>query len=132
MTYSDVQQRDNLEVRMLPRVDVFQEQNPLAESCRAIIKALIIAVFQDLQKQVIQRVNKQELGWRNKHNIHLMSRVSQKQIYRECGFLDKLVEHGIIEKRPSQSRWGKQKHQYRLSFSYVTLSEDILGLCLQS
>lgn len=132
MTYSDVQRRDNLDVRLLPRADVFQEKNLFTASCRAIIKALLIAVIQDLQKQVIQRVNKQELGWRNKYNIHLMSGVSQKQIYRECGFLDKLIEYGIIEKRPSQSRWGKQKHQYRLCFSYATLSEDILGLGLQS
>ena len=126
MTYSDVQQRDILEARILPRVDVIQEQNPIAAFCRAIIKALIIAVFQDLQKQVIQRVNKQEIGWRNKYNIHLMSGVSQKRIYKEYGILDRLVEWGIIEKRPSQSRWGKQKHQYRLSFSHMMQGEDIL------
>jgi len=125
MTYTDVQQRDILKVRILPRVDVFQEQNPLAESCHAIVKALMIAVFQDLQKNVIQRINQQEIGWRNKYNIHLKSGISQKQIYRECGILDRLVKQGIIEKRPSQSRWGKQKHQYRLSFSHVIQDEDL-------
>ncbi|MGY5859741.1 MAG: hypothetical protein RTU63_10250 [Candidatus Thorarchaeota archaeon] len=126
MTYSDVQQRENFEAIVFSQVDVIQEQNPIAAFCHAIIKALIIAVFQDIQKQAIQSVNEQEIGWRNKYNIHLMSGVSQKQIYKEYGILDRLIERGSIEKRPSQSRWGKQKHQYRLSFSLMKQGEGSL------
>jgi hypothetical protein len=82
----------------------------------AIISALTLAAFQDIQKHTVARINNQEFGWRNKYNIHLMSGVSQKQIYNECGVLEELIKKGVIEKRHSQSRWGKQKHQYRLSF----------------
>ncbi|TFG31374.1 hypothetical protein EU528_06365 [Candidatus Thorarchaeota archaeon] len=85
----------------------------------AIIAALILAVFQDIQHHNFTTVNTQELGWRNKYNIHLLSGVSQKQIYKECGVLEKLIEKGVLEKRPSKSRWGRQKHQYRYSFSYL-------------
>lgn len=109
MTLSDIQSVDIQVTRLISQVD----DNELY--C-AILESLIIAVFQDLQKQTI-RVDRQELGWRNKYNIHLISGVSQKQIYKECGVLEDLIEQGIIEMRPSPSKWGKQKHHYRLCLS---------------
>lgn len=77
-----------------------------------ILTALLLALLQDMQKVDTCRVD--DLGWRNKYNIHLLSQVSQKRIYREFGVIERLVEDGIIKQRPSRTRWGKQKFQYRL------------------
>lgn len=134
MTHSEIQQTDNLESEIIPQVSLSQGMNhgDTAGICRAIITSLIIAVFQDLQRRTVQRINREGLGWRNKYNIHLLSGVSQKQIYKEYGIMEKLIEQRIIEKRPSQSRWGKQKHQYRLSFSQILQSRDIFDLDFRS
>jgi len=96
-----------------------KESSEIANVDSAIIAALILAAFQDIQHHNVATVNTQEVGWRNKYNIHLLSGVSQKQIYKECGALEKLIEKGVLEKRPSKSRWGSQKHQYRFSVSYL-------------
>ncbi|MHA1137697.1 MAG: hypothetical protein ACTSSE_14545 [Candidatus Thorarchaeota archaeon] len=134
MTYSDIQQTVNLESKIIPQVSLSQGTNhsDTAGIYHAIITSLIIAVFQDLQRRTVQRINREDLGWRNKYNIHLLSGVSQKQIYKECGIIEKLIEQRIIEKRPSQSRWGKQKHQYRLSFSQILQTRDIFYLSMRS
>ena len=88
------------------------------EICRAIIAGLVTAVVQDLQN-MIKEIDANELGWRNKYNIHLLSGVSQKKIYQECGVIENLVNQGIIERRPSPSKWGKQKHQYRIGVVHL-------------
>jgi len=121
MNYSEVEQMRNSEAGIDSEYTFSQESGPTStiHICRAIITSLILAVFQDIQKHPFATVNTQELGWRNKYNIHLLSGISQKQIYKECGILEKLITEGILEKRPSQSKWGRQKHQYRLSFSYL-------------
>ncbi len=124
MNYYDVQEMVNIEP-MLVSESLLSQETSLADStqiCNAIIAALILAVFQDLQKQAAVGINKKELGWRNKYNIHLMSGVSQKQIYKEWGVLERLIEVGVIEKRPSQSNWGKQKHHYRIDIDSIGLS----------
>lgn len=91
-------------------------ENLLGESIPlsgAIIAALIRAITQDLQKQDASQFD-DDVGWRNKYNIHLLSGVPQKEIYSEEGVLAKLVDAEIVQERPSRSRWGKQRHQYRL------------------
>ncbi|MCK4566790.1 MAG: hypothetical protein KAU48_05715 [Candidatus Thorarchaeota archaeon] len=130
MNYNDVQEMVNTESSLVSE-SLLSQESSLGNSIRtyrAIITALILAVFQDLQKQDTSGINKEDLGWRNKYHIHLMSGVSQKQIYKECGVLEKLIEVGIIEKRPSRSRWGKQRHQYRLDFSSFFRRIDGLSL----
>ncbi len=132
MNYSDAQEMVNSE-SMLVSESLLSQESSLADStqiCNAIITTLILAVFQDLQKHAAAGINKEELGWRNKYNIHLMSGVSQKQIYKEWGVLERLIEAGIIEKRPSQSNWGKQKHRYRLDIESFLQRIDTVGLSL--
>ncbi len=124
MNYSDAQEMVNSE-SMLVSESLLSQESSLADStqiCNAIITTLILAVLQDLQKHAAAGINKEELGWRNKYNIHLMSGVSQKQIYKEWGVLERLIEVGVIEKRPSQSNWGKQKHHYRIDIDSIGLS----------
>ena len=133
MTYSDIQQTVNLESKIIPSVSLSRRMNhrDAVGICSAIITSLIAAVFQDLQGLTRQSINMQDLGWRNKYNIHLLSGVSQKQIYKECGIMEELIEQRIIEIRPAQSRWGKQKYQYRLSFSQILQSIDNIELDLR-
>ncbi|MBA7574927.1 hypothetical protein ES708_16743 [subsurface metagenome] len=124
MNYSDVQEMANSE-SVLVSESLLSQESSLADSthiCHAILTTLVLAVFQDLQKHASSGINKEELGWRNKYNIHLMSGVSQKQIYKEWGVLERLIEAGIIEKRPSQSNWGKQKYHYRIDIDSIGLS----------
>ncbi|MHA1929383.1 MAG: hypothetical protein ACTSV2_12480 [Candidatus Thorarchaeota archaeon] len=124
MNYSDVQEMVDSE-SLLVSESLLSQESSLADSthiCHAILTTLILAVSQDLQKHASSGINKEELGWRNKYNIHLMSGVSQKQIYKEWGVLERLIEAGVIEKRPSQSNWGKQKHHYRINIASIELS----------
>jgi len=133
MNYSDVQQMVNSEPILISESLLSQESSlaGITRICSAIITTLVLAVFQDLQKQAAVGINKEELGWRNKYNIHLMSGVSQKRIYKEYGVLERLIEAGIIEKRPSQSNWGKQRHHYRLNFESFLHRIDYIGLGLR-
>jgi len=85
--------------------------------CRAIVTALILAIRQDIEKiDSIQFA--EDVGWRNGYNIHLLSGVPQKEVYNENGVLAKLVEAEIVQKRSSQSRWGKQRYHFRLSIQH--------------
>jgi len=128
MYYSEVEPMTNSELIGDSESVCSQGRNIAATTSihGAIVISLILAVFQDIQTHKVARIDKQELGWRNKYNIHLMSGVSQKKIYKECGILEELIEQGVVERRLSLSRWGQQKHQYRLSFSALFESPDSL------
>jgi len=122
MTYSEAEQMvNNNKTKVDSQSSLSHEKDPseILDVGSAIVAALILAAFQDIQHHNVATVNTQKVGWRNKYDIHLLSGVSQKQIYKECGVLEKLIEKGVLEKRPSKSRWGRQKHQYRFSFSYL-------------
>jgi len=83
---------------------------------RAIISALIRAFKQDTSMQTTsKKLCLSDIGWRNKYNIHLLSGVSQKVIYKDWGIIEKLSANESIEKRLSPSNWGQQKHQYRIN-----------------
>ena len=83
---------------------------------RAIISALIRAFKQDVSMQTTsKKLCLSDIGWRNKYNIHLLSGVSQKVIYKDWGIIEKLSANEAIEKRRSPSNWGQQKHQYRIN-----------------
>ena len=124
MTYSEPQQLNNPEQRVFVHelISNGENGNNRNKTSQTVIFSLIVAMFRDLKKWKGESIGKGELGWRNKYNIHKLSGVSQKQIYKEYGIIEQLIEKGVIEKRPSQSRWGKQKHQYRLNFNHI---EDV-------
>lgn len=86
----------------------------------AITSSLIIAMLKDLQKaKDNSQVIFHELGWRNKYNIHLLSGLSQKVIYREVGIIDTLVNLDVIKMKDAPTRWGRQKYHYRISNSFI-------------
>ena len=134
MTYSESQQMKQLGQTIFTSGSSFKLKNHDAriKMSESIVFALIVAIFRDLKKWTNERIDKGEIGWRNKYNIHRMSGVSQKQIYKEYGIIEQLIENGIIEKRPSQSRWGKQKHQYRLNFNYIENIDSTIHTSLSS
>ena len=129
MTYSESQQTKNLEQIMLLHDNSSKEndENIRTRIVHAIVSAMAVALFRDLQKQLGQRIDDENLGWRNKYNIHRLSGVSQKHIYKECGIIEQLIEMKIMDRRPAPSRWGQQKHQYRLNLSRIVEEDDVLG-----
>jgi len=134
MTYSESQEVKYFEQATIVLDPISQgnnrdNRNKMGQS---IIFSLIVAMFRDLKKWTSERIDKGELGWRNKYNIHKLSGVSQKQIYKEYGIIEHLMDKGVIEQRPSQSRWGKQKHQYRLNFNYIENVDTIIQTSLHS
>ncbi len=134
MTYSESQDVKYLEEAVIVQDPISQGDNHdnRKKMGQSIIFSLIVAMFRDLKKLKSDRIDKGELGWRNKYNIHRLSGVSQKQIYKEYGIIEQLVENEVIEQRPSQSRWGKQKHQYRLNFHYIENVDAIIQTSLSS
>ena len=54
-------------------------------------------------------------GWRNKHQILSLSKLSNRRIYEKNGIVERLVELGLAEIRDAPSGWGRQTHQYRAS-----------------
>ncbi|MHA1930685.1 MAG: hypothetical protein ACTSV2_19105 [Candidatus Thorarchaeota archaeon] len=54
-------------------------------------------------------------GWRNKHRIASESGVTQKRVYNRGGIIDRLIALELVEKRDSDTAWGKQKYLYRLN-----------------
>jgi hypothetical protein len=84
----------------------------------AMIRALIQDYF--LQRKS-RKVNPEDLGWRNKYRIHLLSdrRLSQRTLYNEMGVIEMLVRSDFIEKREAPSSWGNQDFQYRLKLDFL-------------
>jgi hypothetical protein len=92
----------------------------MARRAVSIVACLILALLVDLQRRIPSTdIFLQDLGWRNKYNIHMSTGLSQKVIYRECGIIDKLVDLGILEMRAAPSHWGQQKSHYRISGDFI-------------
>ncbi len=82
--------------------------------------SLILALLKDMQARTPSRKKLfQELGWRNKYNIHLLSGISQKIIYHEYGIIERLVDLGIIKRKKAPTKWGMQKYHYRIADAFV-------------
>lgn len=132
MTYSESHQTKNLEQTMFLHDSLSKGNNRYSRTRigHAIVLALTLALFRDMQKQTGQIIDDDELGWRNKYNIHRLSGVSQKHIYKECGIIELLIKMKVIDRRPAPSRWGQQKHQYRLNPIHIVEEDSILGINL--
>ena len=128
MTYSESQQTKNLDQTISLHENLSRNNNRICGTGigYSIVLALTIALLQDLQKRPRKIINDEELGWRNKYNIHRLSGVSQKLIYKEYGIIEQLVEMKVIDKRPASSRWGQQKNHYRLNFAHIVEEDNIL------
>ncbi len=92
----------------------------IAKRAVTIVACLILAMLEDLQKRIPSAdILFRELGWRNKHNIHISTGLSQKVIYRESGIIEHLVDLGVLEMKDAPSHWGQQKKHYRISGDFV-------------
>ena len=103
-------------------IDVLYESLDSKSTKRAIsiTTSLIIAMLEDLRRRTGEPVIPfHDLGWRNKYNIHLLSGLSQKIIYRENGIIEKLVNRNLIVMKESSSNWGQQKFLYRISDDFI-------------
>ncbi len=73
----------------------------------------------------------EELGWRNKYKIYLLSRdssgkrLSHRQIYGTT-IIEDLCDNDFLEKRPARSRWGNQKGEFRLNLDFLPVSDFII------
>jgi hypothetical protein len=54
-------------------------------------------------------------GWRNKNRIWEASGVPKKTIYSRNNVLVRFTVLGLAKQRPSISKWGRQKFQYKLN-----------------
>jgi len=87
-----------------------------------VTAALIRALIQDyFSCKKSRRVKPEDLGWRNKYRIHLLSdrQLSQRTMYNEMGVIEMLVRSDFIEKREASSSWGGQDFQYRLKLDFL-------------
>ena len=94
-----------------------------------VTAALIRALIQDYYKhKKSQSVSLENLGWRNKHKIYLLSEdmLSQRTVYNKCGVIELLVRSDFIEKREAISNWGKQVFQYRLILDFLPKASTLL------
>jgi len=94
-----------------------------------VTAALIRALIQDYyDHKKSQSVKIENLGWRNKYRIHLLSdrNLSQRTIYKKWGVIEMLVRNDFIEKRKATSRWGDQEFQYRLKLDFLPQAPTIL------
>ena len=92
----------------------------MAMKAASVVGCLILALLEDLQRRIPSRdILFEELGWRNKYNIHISTGLSQKVIYRESGIIENLVTLGILEMKDAPSHWGQQKSHYRITGGFV-------------
>lgn len=94
-----------------------------------VTAALIRALIQDYYKhKKSQSVSLENLGWRNKHKIYLLSedRLSQRTVYNKWGVIELLVRSDFIEKRKATSHWGNQEFQYRLILDFLPKASTLL------
>lgn len=99
---------------------------------KKITTAFIRALALDFEFQKRNRLFVvDELGWRNKYNIFLLSKdsndegVSQRQIYG-TSIIDDLCDNDFLEKRPTKSRWGNQRAEFRLKLDFLPVSDFIV------
>ncbi|MHA1909624.1 MAG: hypothetical protein ACW98Y_20155 [Candidatus Thorarchaeota archaeon] len=91
-----------------------------ARRATAVTRSLILSLLEDLQNKIHStEIMFQNLGWRNKYNIHRSSHLSQKVIYQEYGIIERLVDLDVIEMKESPTRWGKQKYHYRINGDFI-------------
>lgn len=94
-----------------------------------VTAALIRALIQDYSThEKSKSVSLENLGWRNKHKIHLLSEgnLSQRTIYKEWGVIEMLVRSDFIEKRKAPSSWGGQEFHYRLKLDFLPYASTLL------
>ena len=109
------------------RSRIVDTEGKLWKDAKAVTIAMIRALIQDYYKQKSSNTLKlEEMGWRNRYNIHLLSGLSQRTIYKERGVIEMLVESDFLERRPSPSHWGRQKYQYRLSLDFLPESTSLV------
>ena len=101
---------------------VNSDMNEITAIVDALLKALLTDLADLIRKQTKDKIH--ELGWRNKYRIHLLSKISQKRIYKEIGIIEKLIGCGLVDCRDSPTRWGKQKFQYRLNIASFLLTQE--------
>lgn len=91
----------------------------------ALIRALI-QDFYDHKKSL--SISLENLGWRNKHRIRLLSdgKLSQRTMYKEWGVIDLLVMSDFLEKRKATSTWGNQEFHYRLNLDFLPEASTLL------
>ncbi len=91
----------------------------------ALIRALIQDFYEHKKSQSFRIEN---LGWRNKHRIHLLSdgKLSQRTVYKEWGVIDMLVMSDFIEKRKAPSPWGMQEFHYRLNLDFLPKAPSLM------
>jgi len=102
------------------------------ETVKKIATALIRAIALDFEykKKKNHYMNK-ELGWRNKYKIHLLSRdfngkkISHRQIYGTA-LIEDLCDNDLLQKRPTKSRWGDQKVEFRLNPDFLQVSDFLI------
>lgn len=106
---------------------IVDTEGKLWKDAKAVTAAMIRALIQDYYRQKSSKTMKPEdLGWRNRYNIHLLSGLSQRTIYQEWGVIEMLVESDFLERRPSLSHWGRQKYRYRLNLDFLPKSTSLL------
>jgi len=64
-------------------------------------------------------------GWRNKNQIWEVSRVPNKTIYGRNNVLVRFTILGLAKQRPSRSKWGRQKFQYKLNAENQIVKEYV-------
>ena len=70
-------------------------------------------------------------GWRNKNEIWEASGVPKKSIYGRNNILVRFTVLGLTKQRPSISKWGRQKFQYKLNAENLTV-KDYVGVLRDS
>lgn len=70
-------------------------------------------------------------GWRNKNKIWEASGVPKKTIYGRNNVLVRFTVLGLAKQRPSRSKWGRQKFQYKLNAENLIV-KDYVGVLRDS
>jgi hypothetical protein len=101
----------------------------LWKQSQLVTAALIRALIQDFYgHKKSQSISLENLGWRNKHRIRLLSdgKLSQRTMYKEWGVIDLLVLSDFLEKRKATSTWGNQEFHYRLNLDFLPEAPTLL------
>ena len=70
-------------------------------------------------------------GWRNKNKVWEASGVPKKTIYGRNNVLVRFTVLGLAKQRPSRSKWGRQKFQYKLKAENLIV-KDYVGVLRDS
>ncbi|MBD3408095.1 MAG: hypothetical protein GF411_18385 [Candidatus Lokiarchaeota archaeon] len=54
-------------------------------------------------------------GWRNKNQLMELANVPKKALYGRNNVIKRFLTLGIVKRRTSTSKWGRQKYQYSLN-----------------